>query len=163
MEFDLDPEERELFDEINIVPDEPMRRPSKPPPSRPFRRNVTFDSEIDDDPVDVFANNSKMNSSQPPPPVEWDGGQGADDDHMMPQQHHQRSIHTGPSEGYKTIEDEKADLLNRIARLSKKGLQTSSKFTIYSDIDDIRAEYKRLMYSIEVDQSIKFQRRMLVA
>jgi hypothetical protein len=34
---------------------------------------------------------------------------------------------------------------------------------VYSDIEDIRAEYKRLTYSIEVDQSIKFQRRMLIA
>lgn len=162
MEFDLDPEERELFDEINIVPDEPTRRPSKPHPSRQFRKQVSFDDGvIDDDPIDVFANNSKMNVSQPPPPVEWDGGQGPSD--SFDHQSHQRSIPTGPSEGYKTIEDEKADLLNRIARLSKKGLQTSSRFTIYSDIEDIRTEYKRLMYSIEVDQSIKFQRRMLVA
>lgn len=159
MEFDLDPEERELFDEINIVADEPVRRPSKPPPSRQFRKAVSFDDGIDDEPIDVFANSNKMNTSQPPPPVEWDGGQGPFD----PQPTHQRSIPTGPSEGYKTLEDEKADLLNRISRLSKKGLQTSSKFTIYSDIEDIRAEYKRLMYSIEVDQSIKFQRRMLVA
>lgn len=161
MEFDLDPEERQLFDEINIVPDEPVRRPSKPVPSRQFKKNVSFD-DVDDDPIDVFANSSKMNLSQPPPPVEWDGGQGPTDS-FDPQPHHQRSIPTGPSEGYKSIEDEKADLLNRISRLSKKGLQTSSRFTIYSDIEDIRAEYKRLMYSIEVDQSIKFQRRMLVA
>lgn len=157
MEFDLDDTERQIFDEINIVSDEPVRRPSKPPPSRPFRKQVSFDEGGGmDEPVDMFANNSKMNISQPPPPVEWDGGDG-------PPQFDQRSIPTGPSEGYKSIEDEKADLLNRIARLAKKGLQTSSRLTVYSDIEDIRAEYKRLTYSIEVDQSIKFQRRMLIA
>ena len=32
-----------------------------------------------------------------------------------------------------------------------------------SDIEEIRTEYKRLMYGIEVDRSIKFQRRMLIA
>lgn len=167
MEFDLDPAEREIFDEINIISQDEnaTRRPSKPPPSRQFRKHVSFagasDMMGDDDPVDMFANTSKMNISQPPPPVEWDGGEtNFMDDH---QHHQQRSIPTGPSEGYKTIEDEKADLLNRISRLQKKGLNTSSKFTIYSDIEDIRAEYKRLMYSIEVEQSIKFQRRMLVA
>lgn len=163
MEFDLDDAEREIFDEINIMPEEPTRRPSKPHPSRQFRKQVSFDDGGGgmDEPIDMFANNSKMNTSQPPPPVEWDGGDGPPIG--MDQSHHQRSIPTGPSEGYKSIEDEKADLLNRIARLGKKGLNTSARLTVYSDIEDIRAEYKRLVYSIEVDQSVKFQRRMLVA
>jgi len=164
MEFDLDDTEREIFDEINIIPDEPSRRPSRPHPSRQFRKQVSFNDGgggIGDEPVDMFANSSKMNTAQPPPPVEWDGGDGPPIG--MDQSHHQRSIPTGPSEGYKSIEDEKADLLNRISRLGKKGLQTSARLTVYSDIEDIRAEYKRLVYSIEVDQSVKFQRRMLVA
>jgi hypothetical protein len=136
MEFDLDPDEKEFFDEINFVQDEPSstRRPTKPPPSRQFRKQVSFDDE--EEPVDIFANSSKMNTSKPPPPVEWDGGESMMHDDEQ-QQHHQRSIPTGPSEGYKTIEDEKADLLNRISRLSKKGLQTSSRLTVYSDIEDI--------------------------
>jgi hypothetical protein len=164
MEFDLDSDERAFFDEINLIQDDDnaTRRPAKPPPSRQFRKKVSFDGGEDfEEPVDVFANSSKMNTSKPPPPVEWDGGETSGDPFEVPQ--HQRSIPTGPSEGYKSIEDEKADLLNRIARLSKKGLQTSSRLTVYSDIEDIRAEYKRLTYSIEVEQSVKFQRRMLVA
>jgi hypothetical protein len=162
MEFDLNDDERDIFDEINIMSDEPVRRPSKPHPSRQFRKQVAFEDDMNE-PVDMFANNSKMNISQPPPPVEWDGGDGPPIGMDMPQHNHQRSIPTGPSEGYKSIEDEKADLLNRIARLGKKGLNTSARLTVYSDIEDIRAEYKRLTYSIEVDQSVKFQRRMLVA
>lgn len=158
MDFDLNDDEREIFDEINILSsaDEPRRFP-KPPPSRQFKKQVSFNEGMIDEPIDMFANSSKMNLSQPPPPVEWDGGDAP------PMENMQRSIHTGPSEGYKSVEDEKADLLNRIARLGKKGLQTSSRLTVYSDIEDIRAEYKRLTYSIEVDQSVKFQRRMLVA
>jgi hypothetical protein len=163
MEFDLNDDERDIFDEINIMSDEPVRRPSKPPPSRQFRKHVAFEDDDMNEPVDMFANNSKMNISNPPPPVEWDGGEGPSIGMDMPNHSQQRSIPTGPSEGYKTIEDEKADLLNRIARLGKKGLNTSARLTVYSDIEDIRAEYKRLTYSIEVDQSVKFQRRMLVA
>jgi hypothetical protein len=157
MDFDLNDDEREMFDEINILSSDEPRRFPKPPPSRQFKKQVSFNEGMVDEPIDMFANSSKMNVSQPPPPVEWDGGDAP------PMENMQRSIPTGPSDGYKSIEDEKADLLNRIARLGKKGLQTSSRLTVYSDIEDIRAEYKRLTYSIEVDQSIKFQRRMLVA
>ena len=70
---------------------------------------------------------------------------------------------SGPSEGYKTIEDEKADLLNKIARLAKRGLHTSSRLTAYSDIEEIRTEYKRLTYAIESERAIRFQRRILIA
>ena len=157
MDFDLDPAEREIFDEINISQEEPVHRMSKPVPSRQFRKPSNISFADDDDDVDVFANTSKMNASAPPPPTEWDGGE------TPSQETFQRSIPTGPSEGYKSIEDEKADLLNRIDRLAKKGLHTSNRLTVYSDIEDIRAEYKRLTYSIEVEQSVKFQRRMLVA
>jgi len=68
-----------------------------------------------------------------------------------------------PSEGYKTIEDEKADLLNKIARLAKKGMNTSARLTSYSDIEEIRTEYKRLTYAIEAERAIRFQKRILVA
>jgi hypothetical protein len=161
MDFDLDPTERDIFDEINVMQDEPIPRASKPPPSRQFRKKPSVSFNDDEDPIDMFANDSKMNNPEPAPPMEWDGGNPGDSDDFVRQQ--QRSIPTGPSDGYKSIEDEKADLLNRIARLQKKGLQTSNRLTIYSDIEDIRSEYKRLTYSIEVEQSIKFQRRMLIA
>ena len=68
-----------------------------------------------------------------------------------------------PSSGYSSIEDEKADLLNKLARLSKKGLHVNKSLNAYSSIQDLRTEYKRITYSIDVDQSIKFSRRMLIA
>lgn len=68
-----------------------------------------------------------------------------------------------PSAGYKTIEDEKADLINKIARLEKKGIQTNERLNMHSSIQDIRNEVKRMSYSVEVDQSVKFQRRILIA
>jgi len=54
-------------------------------------------------------------------------------------------------------------LLNKISRMNKKGIQSSQRLTIFSDVEEIRTEYKRMTYSIEVERSIKFQRRMLVA
>ena len=98
---------------------------------------------------------------------EFDGGEEEDDgfEEGAPegQEGYQGGGNSGPSEGYKTIEDEKADLLNKISRLNKKGIQSSQRLTIYSDIEEIRTEYKRMTYGVEVERSIKFQRRMLIA
>jgi hypothetical protein len=42
-------------------------------------------------------------------------------------------------------------------------MHTSSRLTAYSDIEEIRTEYKRLTYAIEADRAIRFQRRILAA
>jgi hypothetical protein len=117
--------------------------------------------------LDAFMNPTKTTMPAPPVPEMWDGGEqmGGDEQGGMgrgdgPQP---SAMPTGPSEGYKTIEDEKADLLNKISRLAKKGMHTSSRLTAYSDIEEIRTEYKRLTYAIEADRAIKFQRRILIA
>jgi hypothetical protein len=154
MEFDLDEDEMALMDEINVAQDSQRAQPRRPAPSRGFRRPQAIREEEED--IDAFVNDNKMEGSGPPPAEEWDGGED-------PNQEFQRPSHSGPSEGYKSIDDEKADLLNKISRLSKKGIQTSARLTIYSSVEDIRTEFKRMSYSIEVDQSVKFQRRMLVA
>jgi len=113
----------------------------------------------------MFMNPGKRTVPPPPPPEEYDDeyeDDPADEDHQQQQQFGGGGPQE-PSDGYNTIEDEKADLLNKISRLNKKGISSSQRLTIYSDIDEIRTEYKRMTYGIEVDRSIKFQRRMLIA
>jgi len=68
-----------------------------------------------------------------------------------------------PSKGFTSIDEEKADILNKLARLEKKGFNVNKRLNAYSSISELRTEVKRIMYSIEVDQSIKFSRRMLIA
>lgn len=117
-----------------------------------------------EDGFDMFTNPSKRTARAPPPPEEFDGGEEVPDGgEMYPQEEYAAPQPAVPSAGYKSIEDEKADLLNKITRLKAKGLQSNARLSIYSDVDEIRTEYKRMIYSIEVDRSIKFQRRMLVA
>ena len=66
------------------------------------------------------------------------------------------------SSGYTSVDDEK-DLLNKLTRLEKKGYSINKKLNAYSPVQDLRTEVKRIMYSIEVEQSVKFSRRTLVA
>src|SRR6056300_10699 len=68
-----------------------------------------------------------------------------------------------PSPGFKTVDEEKADLVNKLGRLEKKGFTVNKRLNAYSPIDELRNEVKRITYSIDVDKSIKFSRRMLIA
>jgi len=162
--MNLNDDESALLDQISIQPSA-RRVPLKPKPSRPspFSKQAPGPppNEVQDDGMDMFMNPDKRTVPPPPMAEEYDGGE--DQEEMYEQQQGGVGGEQLPSEGYKTIEDEKADLLNKISRLNKKGIQSSQRLSIFSDIEEIRTEYKRMTYSIEVERSIKFQRRMLVA
>jgi hypothetical protein len=173
--MDLNDDESKLLDEISIeVPAKktiPVRpKPAKPSPFTKRAPGPREDAVPADDMagMDMFMNPGKRTAPPPPAPEEFDGGEDMDEAEGFGPEGGQGGFQGGggeqmPSEGYKTIEDEKADLLNKITRLIKKGVQSSARLTIYSDIEEIRTEYKRMTYAIEVERSIKFQRRMLVA
>ncbi|MDB4675786.1 hypothetical protein OAE98_03260, partial [Akkermansiaceae bacterium] len=68
-----------------------------------------------------------------------------------------------PSKGYTSVDEEKADLINKLGRLEKKGFAVNKRLNAYSNVEELRSEVKRITYSIDVEQSIRFSRRMLVA
>ena len=168
----LNDDERRLMDDISFAPAERAVPVRKPPQARPFRRGPAPPPpppQEDMAGLDMFTNPNKRQSQGPAPPEMWDGGDepepmmGGGDDYQQQMGGGGGGGQQMPSEGYKTIEDEKADLLNKIARLAKKGMNTSARLTSYSDIEEIRTEYKRLTYAIEAERAIRFQKRMLVA
>jgi hypothetical protein len=159
-----------LMDDISFAPAEKAVPVRKPPQARPFRRGPSApppppSAEMEG--LDMFTNPVKRTAPSVPQPEMWDGGEDDDHEPQMggeePQMGGGGGGNSGPSEGYKTIEDEKADLLNKITRLGKKGMHTSTRLTSYSDIEEIRTEYKRLIYAIEAERAIKFQKRILIA
>jgi hypothetical protein len=150
--MDMDPAERALMDEIDL-------RPARKTPSAIHRRP-------EEPNLDVFTNPVKKVSFRPMqegvPRLEdsySDEGSFSDGGDQYPSE----PQGPAPSAGYSSIEDEKADLLNKLARLEKKGFKTSGKLNAYSEIEQIRTEYKRIMFQIESDQGIKFARRIMIA
>ena len=168
----LDDDEQALLDEIHISPT-PIKKAKAPVSRRPAQRSApSYEPEPD---LGAFTNPAKQTAPPRPPPaetfdygddVEEEGGPGGDygeDDGMGGGGGMGMTADEQPSEGYTSIDDEKADLLNKLARLAKKGFQVNKRLTAYSTIQELRTEFKRIMYGIEVDQSVKFSRRMLVA
>ena len=57
----------------------------------------------------------------------------------------------------------KKEILYQFERLEKKGVKLPKKFTIHSNLEEMKLEYDRIKRDREVDASIKFQRRMMMA
>lgn len=57
----------------------------------------------------------------------------------------------------------KKELLYQFDRLEKKGLRMPKKFTMASSLEEMKMEFERLRKDREVDISVKFQRKMMMA
>ena len=64
---------------------------------------------------------------------------------------------------FEEIQKEKSELLRLLDRLEAKGVKLSKRFTMESNLEEMEAEYKRITERRAVEQSVKFQRKMLIA
>jgi len=67
-----------------------------------------------------------------------------------------------PSLGFKSIEEEKHDIILKLHRLKQRGFPVTRNFTLTSDIYEMRTELSKIKYTIELDASVKFSRKMLM-
>lgn len=68
-----------------------------------------------------------------------------------------------PAMNGEDILNAKRELLYQFARLEKRGVNVPKKFNLSSSLEEMKIEYERLKRDIEVEASIRFQRRMLMA
>jgi len=159
----LDDNEQALMNEIEI--DVPRRQPVKKQISQMKTQFTAPQPQVFQEDIDSFANPNKQAQPSIPPPEEPLDYHEYDDEpemdygggYMMEEEEEK------PSPGFKTIDEEKADLVNKLGRLEKKGFTVNKRLNAYSPIDELRNEVKRITYSIDVDKSVKFARRMLIA
>ena len=64
---------------------------------------------------------------------------------------------------YEEIQQEKQKLLFNLERLQKQGYPPSKKYSMASSYDDLNFEYERLKKQRDVEKSIKFSRKILMA
>tara|TARA_B100001093_G_C26839021_1_gene1019667 strand:- start:97 stop:1419 length:1323 start_codon:yes stop_codon:yes gene_type:complete len=68
-----------------------------------------------------------------------------------------------PRKSFEELQKEKAEFIRLLERLEQRGFRPHKKFTMDSDYNEVKAEFDRITRQRECDQSIKFQRKMLVA
>jgi hypothetical protein len=57
----------------------------------------------------------------------------------------------------------KKELIYQFDRMERKGLRVPKKFTLASSLEEMKMEYERIKADREVDISVKFQRKMMMA
>jgi hypothetical protein len=67
-----------------------------------------------------------------------------------------------PSEGFASIDEEKMDLVFKLDRLRKRGIPVKS-LDFRNDIGELRSEVNRARSEVELESSIQFSRKMLMA
>ena len=61
------------------------------------------------------------------------------------------------------IQNEKFEILCNLERLEARGVKVSKAFNMDSNFEEMKTEYERIKRKLEVDKSVRFQRKMLVA
>lgn len=75
-----------------------------------------------------------------------------------------RPVHPGSAQDNDAaVVAQKKELLYQFDRMEKKGMVLPRKFTLSSNLEDMKSEYERLKRDKEIDASIKTQRRILMA
>jgi hypothetical protein len=156
----LDADEQALMDEIEISTPrpQPVRRPV---PQQIHRQPPQTEHQ---EAMDAFVNPNKQSVPQHQPHQDEEIDYGEDEPMFFDDADDGPGLQEEqPSKGYSSVDEEKADLINKLGRLEKKGFAVNKRLTAYSNVEDLRTEVKRITYSIDVEQSIRFSRRMLIA
>jgi hypothetical protein len=115
--------------------------------------NEDDDDEDDDDEDDDDEDDSRSSCSD-----DEEEGEDDDDDDEENQKSKKKGINP-----YKDELNEKKEILYQLNRLQAKGAKIPVSFTLNSNIEDMRHEYNRIIKDRDIDSSVRFQRKMLMA
>ena len=74
-----------------------------------------------------------------------------------------RKKHMSPKEIIRNEINEKREIIYQLERLESKGFKLPFKFNMNSDVDEMKSEYNRVVREKELDGSVRFQQKMLMA
>ena len=133
-----------------------MSQRSSPTPSI---RSIKLAPSNAEDSIDEEDEETDMESLAPTDVEQPDRG--------VPQQPRRPQFGGSGFDGYPTQQDDllarKRELLYQFERLEKRGIKLPKKFTLSSSFDEMQIEYDRVVRDREMDASVQFQRKMLVA
>ena len=91
------------------------------------------------------------------------GGYGGGSSGQQVQQDNFKSRIVAEAARQEQVLSEKRDILWKLDRLESRGYNVPRKFTMASDIEEMRAEYQRIVREKEIEGSIKMQQNVMMA
>ena len=128
----------------------------KQPVSRKYDDDEAEDDEDDEDDEE----DSRSSCSNEEEDEEEDDEEGDDDEEDDDGEGKRNKKSINP---YRDELNEKKEILYQLNRLQAKGAKIPTSFTLNSNIEDMRQEYNRIVKDRDIDASIRFQRKMLMA
>jgi hypothetical protein len=119
--------------------------------SRNKNRNDEDDEEDEDDEDDEEENDNEEDDEED------------DDEEDEDDNDNRRSKKTMKLNPMREELNEKKEILYQLNRLQLKGIKLQHNFTINSDLDEMRQEYNKIIRDKDIDSSVRFQRKMLMA
>lgn len=126
--------------------------------------------------IESIRDDSRVKNFFRPSSSRSSGSSDGDDDDMSsipdtPSVHNKHQDHNGGMSSRFSVErsraeselSEKKEILYQMDRLESKGYRLPKKFTMQSDLEEMRIEFNRIVREKEVDASIRFQRKMMMA
>jgi len=158
----------ETFKPINIEPPKESSSIFSKTSSKPEEKKDSLDdilSDINLDSLDLgdsstskTSSGPSLNSNSKPETINLD-----DDIFSTLNTEPTPSVATPKEKTYEELQKEKFELLCQLERLENKGIKMQKKFSMTSSYEEMKYEFDRIVNNREVQQSVKFQRKMLVA
>jgi len=125
----------------------------------PNQEKINSNINIEND-INNF--NSNMGETQPHPMDPMDPG-GYDNQVQSQSQSLDEDLKPIHLMSTSEIKNEKIDYIYKFKKLENNGIRTSQQYSMNSNLEEMRTEFLRLKRQREVDNSVKFQRKMLMA
>lgn len=148
------------------LPQRPLPRPPQPAPSRDFFMDIANPAKVskpkDGDEFDDASSFSISEAGDEElrdlPDNDQESALGSEYQVEEPEEDEEAYK---PSKGFRTIEEEKSHLVLKLQRLKSMGVNVPRVLGMQSDIRELRSEYARVKAQRDLDDSIRFQRKML--
>ena len=123
-----------------------------------------YNKDDDDDDEEEDDNDDDEDDDDEEEDDDEEGEEGDDDDDDEEySKKGSRNRHLSAKEIILNELNEKREIIYQLDRLESKGFKIPFKFNMNSDLEEMRTEYNRLIREKELDGSIRFQQKMLMA
>jgi len=144
-----------------IEPSKPVinKKKSKPSSNSHFKSASTFDA----DEYQNFVNNSKTKHRPSREEIDDESDEYSDSSSDSDKYSDDSRSDSSSEKERKNPKEEKQEILLKLLGLEKKGVELTKKYSMSSKLSDLKFELKLHQHNTEIDLSVKFQQKILMA